>query len=332
MGVPATLDERPKEEAPRYYYAALVDRNKPNAAGMVEHSPNSASILSGSSLMHDSCGNALLLSGDQYFVINDKMDPFEDVQLGAMLGRGAFGRVYRAQWDGTTVAVKVLEHEASSVGCGVLEGVLSMEISHPNVIKTYKHCTREMPCATMKHLSGKQLLETWIVMEFCSLGTLSDAVDRGWFRQMHSLFELDFNRIIGTGREIAAAMAYLHSANILHGDLTGGNILLVPNDRENAKFSAKIADFGFSRVLEGTGTVQTSTYGTVTHTPPELIVDGVLSKSCDVYAFGMLLWEMYMGQRPFTGLNQAQIMHHVMSGRSLKIANSCPDNLRKLIM
>lgn len=52
-------------------------------------------------------------------------------------------------------------------------------------------------------------------------GSISDAVDRGWFRKKRSLFETDFRFLITTAREIAGAMCYLHGRNILHGDLTG---------------------------------------------------------------------------------------------------------------
>mmetsp|Transcript_4521 Transcript_4521/g.13071 ORF Transcript_4521/g.13071 Transcript_4521/m.13071 type:complete len:751 (-) Transcript_4521:124-2376(-) len=312
-GIPSMLKEASKEDERKYYYVKLVDMKR----------PPSLELVSGSNS----------LSGEHCIVLNEKLDPFEDVQLGVMLGRGAFGRVYRGLWNAIPVAVKVLEHEADKSGREVLEAVLSTDLSHPNVVKTYKHFTREMVQSVTEDLGVKQLLETWIIMEFCSLGTLSDAVDRGWFRQKHSLFEVDFKRILTAAKEIAAAMAYLHSQNILHGDLTGGNILFVPapDIGGDEQMKAKIADFGFSRVLEGQN-VKTVSYGTITHTPPELLVDGVLSKACDVYAFGMIVWEMYMGQRPFTGLNQAQVIHHKMSGRTLSISNNCPEELRALIL
>ena len=56
----------------------------------------------------------------------------------------------------------------------------------------------------------------------------------------------------------------------------------------------QVADFGLSRQASSS-TVDTDTYGTVTHMPPELLMEGKLSKAADVYAFGVLLWEMYTG-------------------------------------
>lgn len=77
-----------------------------------------------------------------------------------------------------------------------------------------------------------------------------------------------------TAHEIAAALAYLHSQDLLHGDLTGGNILLASSgDADERGFCAKVADFGLSRTL-GSEPVDTGTYGTVTHMPPELLTTG----------------------------------------------------------
>ena len=56
----------------------------------------------------------------------------------------------------------------------------------------------------------------------------------------------------------------------------------------------QVADFGLSRQASSS-TVDTDTYGTVTHMPPERLMEGKLTKSADVYAFGVLLWEMYTG-------------------------------------
>lgn len=67
-----------------------------------------------------------------------------------------------------------------------------------------------------------------------------------------------------------------------------------------------MADFGLSRVLSQEA-ISTGTFGTVTHMPPELLTTGRLSKSVDVYAFGVLLWEMCTGKRPWAGMMQMQV-------------------------
>ncbi len=92
-----------------------------------------------------------------------------------------------------------------------------------------------------------------------------------------------------TAHEIAAALAYLHSQDLLHGDLTGGNILLASSDADERGFCAKVADFGLSRTL-GSEPVDTGTYGTVTHMPPELLTTGKIVAvivKCDLLS----LWQ-----------------------------------------
>lgn len=79
-----------------------------------------------------------------------------------------------------------------------------------------------------------------------------------------------------TAKEIASAMLHLHNSNILHGDLSGGNVLLVSSEKDLERgWYAKVGDFGLSRVLTAEA-ISTGTYGTVTHMPPELLTTGPL--------------------------------------------------------
>ena len=75
---------------------------------------------------------------------------------------------------------------------------------------------------------------------------------------------------------LCSAMAYLHSLDILHGDLSGNNILLACNNDDQRGFTAKVADFGMARMLCQGEVVQTRAIGTITHMPPELMLQGVL--------------------------------------------------------
>ena len=74
--------------------------------------------------------------------------------------------------------------------------------------------------------------------------------------------------------------------------------------------SEQVADFGLSRVCDEAH-VETKTYGTVTHMPPELLLEGKLSKSADVYAYGVLLFELFTADRPWSGLRHAEVLHKV---------------------
>ena len=70
--------------------------------------------------------------------------------------------------------------------------------------------------------------QVWLLLEFCDHGTLADGIDRGLFRREPSNVTgaPDFARIMAAAADVAAGLAYLHQHSVLHGDITGGNVLL----------------------------------------------------------------------------------------------------------
>ena len=107
---------------------------------------------------------------------------------------------------------------------------------------------------------------------------------------------------------MARGLEYLHSCNIMHGDLKPQNVLLKTAASDSRSFECKLGDFGLSRILRETEThVDTGSYGTVTHASPELLTEGRLTKASDVFAFGIVLWELVSGQRLFPDMHQMQV-------------------------
>lgn len=274
--------------------------------------------------------------------------PIPGVRLGPLLGKGSFGSVHYGTWNGAQIAVKVIQHMATEAEKQArdeqLEAILGLKMMHPNIVRTFQFATKDRsstPASLSERLrmdmnmngsipeegpntptGQRRMMETWIVLELCNRGSLQDAIDKGAFRTQGTAQEGSPNmiNIMRTATEIAGAMTYLHSLDILHSDLNGNNILLISNTGiDDRPFSIKVSDFGLSRIHIGEKTVATQTYGTVTHMPPELLSEGRLSKAADVYAFGVLLWEMLTGARPWAGLRHVQIITHKMrNGSQLK--------------
>ena len=89
--------------------------------------------------------------------------------------------------------------------------------------------------------------------------------------------------------------------------LAGPNILLTASSEDARGFTSKISDFGLSRLCTNNAEIETKTSGTVTHAPPELLSDGHLSQAGDVFAFGVILWEMWTSQHAWSGLLPYQV-------------------------
>lgn len=268
-------------------------------------------------------------------VMLPRRSPFSDVKLGPFIGKGSFSRVFRATYQEAVCAVKVIEMTGKEIMDEVgqlLEATAGMDLAHPNVMQTYKYGTQEAMVAqehddesfmTDEEAAqsragggtplGPKPLETWLVLEFCNKGSLQDCIDRGFFvktlREVSSEQQPGLWAVLTTAWEVAGAMSYLHSLDLVHGDLIGNNILLCSSTKDARGFTVKIADFGLSRTL--IKSQQTQTYGTVTHMPPELLAEGLMSKAVDVYAYGVLLWELFVGDRPWAGLRQMQIIQNV---------------------
>ncbi len=89
--------------------------------------------------------------------------------------------------------------------------------------------------------------------------------------------------------EVAQGMAYLHSKQIIHGDLKAANVLLVNSIHGSFGQIGKLCDFGLAGVLrDGVTHRSTQTFGTVSHAAPEVLGSGHVSPAADVYAFGVM--------------------------------------------
>ncbi|KAG2448447.1 hypothetical protein HYH02_006339 [Chlamydomonas schloesseri] len=238
----------------------------------------------------------------------------EDLQLVALIGKGACGEVYHALWGGRDVAVKklldscpanVLPQEMRTL---LQEMAILTRARHPNIVRCYGGC-----------LSPPQVF----LVEELLVCSLHDFI-------YHPHGDRSVLKLLGLARDVALGLSYLHPT-ILHRDLKPSNILLDMSGR------AKIADFGLARYkLRSKLSTHTIEAGTTPYLPPEVFDQRVkhLTDRSDVYSLGMVLWELFMRQPPWHNMRDVAIAYHVHVNRArpaLPPRDRCPPRVARLI-
>ncbi|XP_044466257.1 probable serine/threonine-protein kinase SIS8 isoform X2 [Mangifera indica] len=228
--------------------------------------------------------------------------PLEEITLGERIGLGSYGEVYRGEWHGTEVAVKrFLDQDISGESLVEFEKevLLMRKLRHPNVVLFMGAVTR------VPNLS--------IVTEFLPRGSL--------YRLLHRPNnQLDERRRLRMALDAARGMNYLHNCNpvIVHRDLKSPNLLVDKN------WVVKVCDFGLSRMKNSTFLSSRSTAGTAEWMAPEVLRNEPSDEKCDVYSFGVILWELFTMRQPWGGMNPMQVVGAVgFQHRRLDI----PDNM-----
>ena len=205
--------------------------------------------------------------------------PVEGYTIQRAVGRGGFGEVYYAISDGgREVAIKYLRDNPQIELRGVSHCI---NLKSPHLVAIFD---------VRKTSEG----EFAIIMEYCSGPSLQDlliAEPNGFTPQKAAFFV----------REMAKGLAYLHDRGIVHRDLKPGNIFYDDG-------YVKIGDYGLSKFISvSRHSVQTASVGTVHYMAPE-IGSGNYSRGIDIYALGVMLYEMLLGKVPFEGSTMAEVL------------------------
>ncbi|KAG2488918.1 hypothetical protein HYH03_012541 [Edaphochlamys debaryana] len=238
----------------------------------------------------------------------DIMAGINDTQLQIMsvVGSGAFGTVYRGQWQGLEVAVKTVVFSASSENRkrALQEAALCQSINHRNIVATYAVDVQPLGAvntpvlqsggrnnATLSNLLDWRL---YIVQEYCDGGPLRKLVQS---RYLQGDAGPNMRVICEVALELAQALAHLHSKNIIHGDLNPNNVLLKRDATAPNGFRVKMADFGLSVMVPIQKTHMSNLrLGTLYYIAPETCFRGQLGYAADVFSLGVMLWELYHGR------------------------------------
>ncbi|CAN8312455.1 unnamed protein product [Cochlearia groenlandica] len=211
---------------------------------------------------------------------------WEEVTVAERIGLGSYGEVYRGDWHGTAVAVKkFIDQDITGEALEEFrsEVLMMRRLRHPNIVLFMGAVTRP------PNLS--------IVTEFLPRGSL--------YRLIHRPNnQLDERKRLRMALDAARGMNYLHSCNpvIVHRDLKSPNLLVDKN------WVVKVCDFGLSRMKLSTYLSSKSTAGTAEWMAPEVLRNEPADEKCDVYSYGVILWELFTLQQPWGKMNPMQVV------------------------
>ncbi|RSH79176.1 spindle assembly checkpoint kinase [Apiotrichum porosum] len=212
-----------------------------------------------------------------------------DFEIGRPLGKGHFGRVYLARLKTASsfiVALKCLDRAAVEKNPNVERQVrreieIMMNLRHPNIVRLYDYFADE------KNL--------YLMLEFAGKGEL--------FKQLAKLGRFSERRSAKYTRQVSYGLAYLHSKNVIHRDLKPENLLIGLNGE------LKIADFGWS--VYSPEESQRTMCGTLSYVSPEMVLGQPHGKAIDIWALGVLAYEMVVGEEPFAADTRTGPRHFV---------------------
>lgn len=209
------------------------------------------------------------------------------------LGQGAMGVVYKAidPLIDRIVAIKTIKFDGSTEETASFEERFYREaksagrLNHPHIVTIYD--------------VGKSDDTAYIAMEYLEGEQLKDILD------VHTPMSIE--RIAGIAAQIAEGLAYAHKNGIVHRDIKPANVMLLQGDR------VKITDFGIAHMSTNSGTLAGTVLGSPRYMAPEQVVGKAVDGRSDLFALGVLLYEMLTGESPFDGDNINTTMYRIVN-------------------
>ncbi len=227
---------------------------------------------------------------------------FGSYEVVARLGAGGMGEVWRA-WDPTLereVALKVLPAKTTADETArtrlLREARMASKLNHPNVCTIYE--------------VGEADGQAYIAMELVAGEALSNRVSEG---------PMGFEEICRLGRQMADGLAHAHSHGVVHRDFKSANVVITSEGR------AKVLDFGLAARMSKTELDDATTFtadslelpgmiaGTLPYMAPEQLRGEPADAGSDIWALGVVLYEMASGERPFKGNTGFELSSAILS-------------------
>ncbi|BFF95531.1 tyrosine-protein kinase Btk29A [Drosophila madeirensis] len=224
-----------------------------------------------------------------------------ELMLMEELGSGQFGVVRRGKWRGSIdTAVKMMKEGTMSEDDFIEEAKVMTKLQHPNLVQLYGVCSKHRPI--------------YIVTEYMKHGSLLN-----YLRRHEKTLIGNMGLLLDMCIQVSKGMTYLERHNYIHRDLAARNCLV---GSENV---VKVADFGLARyVLDDQYTSSGGTKFPIKWAPPEVLNYTRFSSKSDVWAYGVLMWEIFTcGKMPYGRLKNTEVVERVQRGIILEKPKSC---------
>lgn len=242
----------------------------------------------------------------------------EEVEVGCQIAQGGFSSVHHAVWRCTPCAIKkIFDPVITEELLQEFENEVRMlrRLRHPNVVTLMAVC-RQPPALS-------------ILTEYVGGGSLFDLLHGPPHSKVAHGPSCEPGALLPVVQQAAAALAYLHAMLVVHRDIKSQNVLLT----EGPSPCAKLCDFGLARMCSElcTGTMQWA--GTAAYMAPELFAKRRYNEMVDVFAFGVMIWEVMSTEIPHANLDPVDIAHRVQhkEAAGLTISHSWSKSLKSLL-
>lgn len=218
------------------------------------------------------------------------------------IGKGAFGQVYLAEEIETKAifAIKRIE-KVSLEGNDYLFQALWKEL------EVMKRCH----CENSVRLFGHFLFNDYynIVMELCDTD-----LDITLSKRKKGFSEEEVREIL---KQLNNAFAIMDKENIIHRDLKLKNVMVTYDKKNQLGFICKLADFGFSKVMEDD--ITQTKLGTPTTMAPEVLNNMTYTKKADMWSMGVIIYQLLFKSLPFMARNEKMLLANILNNRTFKI-------------
>ncbi len=226
-------------------------------------------------------------------------------RLHDVVGVGGMGTVYRAKdtQSGEEVAVKLLKAEAADNNPDLIERFTReaealRQLNHPGIVKVLATAEED----------GKR----YIIMEYVTGGSLAEL--------LQSQEQLPIKRVLEIALDLADALTRAHRLHIIHRDIKPANVMIAHDG------TPRLSDFGVARIGAKERVTQVgSVIGTPDYMSPEAFDGDDVDARADIWSFGVMLFEMLAGKRPFNGETISKLLTAVLTQPPLDLESLCPD-------